>query len=763
MKLKVNIREKIKGDVLKNITKMNIKKEYNLHLKDDELEKGVKLKAGMREVDLPRKTAVVLVDKNPIMNWGHPCEHLLFDSETGELYNRIEADFPPDDFITNPENFEGFLTPVKRDNILAGKKLVIAPVPAITNALVNARGERYAILFSGLSDNRHVNDMEFLYRTLIDIYGFSAANITVLNHNGTLTYNGDPKPVTTWPGDDTAYRMPVDDTGTGGALEDALDDLAARLEKDDFLFIHTNNHGYGPPDPLYPVSGLCCYGVPNWVQYSSTDFGNKLAELPEFAVLMVMMEQCHSGGFRDAIINNSTAKWTHFSAACRADRNSNGGADFDPFALDWIAAVTGQYADGTALSQVVDINGDGRISATEAHTYANAVVVPHWGYSDTPVTAESPASAGDYIFLGYPAHDLYLRDNLEDHGREPLIAGGISCSPDIIIYNQELLDPEGILGTASALARSDLGEPVEFGQNNYIYLRVHNRGNNATGGTASLYWSPPSTFPTPASWTLIDTITIPPVPSNSVKVIGPVIWYSDDIPAKGHYCFIGLINSGNDPAPDKSTIVSMNDFYNFIRENNNATWKNFNVIDMFAGSTNSLDFHIQGWSGNNIYSDLKIDLSSLPASTEVSLKILKRLCIEASTDRLTKIDESALYYKYSVSSGGVSYLRNIKLKSKEDCITALDFVLPDTIPDGGYEVSVSQIVNNLEMGRVTQLLAVGDHPFVANMNTGELHNNNCQWVKKMSSRNKVAYKEIQRAIKHNYNGCRYCLSEYDTG
>ena len=74
----------------------------------------------------------------------------------------------------------------------------------------------------------------------------------------------------------------------------------------------------------------------------------------------------------DETINNSTAKWTHFSAACREDKSSIGGADFDPFAYDWIAGVTGQYADGAALNLVVDTNTDGRISATEAHTYADA-------------------------------------------------------------------------------------------------------------------------------------------------------------------------------------------------------------------------------------------------------------------------------------------------------------------------------------------------------------------------------------------------------
>ena len=139
MRLNNNMRNKIKRDVLRNVRRMNIKKKYNLHLKNDELEKGTKLNAGLRKIDLPKKTAVVLVDKNPTLNWGHPCEHLLFDTETGELYERIEADFPPNDFFTNPENFEGFHMPTTMESVLASKKLAVSPIPAITNALTKAR------------------------------------------------------------------------------------------------------------------------------------------------------------------------------------------------------------------------------------------------------------------------------------------------------------------------------------------------------------------------------------------------------------------------------------------------------------------------------------------------------------------------------------------------------------------------------------------------------------------------------------------------
>ena len=96
------------------------------------------------------------------------------------------------------------------------------------------------------------------------------------------------------------------------------------------------------------------------------------------------------------IINNNPATWTHVAAACEEDKSSIGGADFDPFALDWIAGVTGHYADGTGPSQVVDTTKDMRISAEEAFAYADAV---HHSY-DTPVSVDSPTGYGKYIFLG---------------------------------------------------------------------------------------------------------------------------------------------------------------------------------------------------------------------------------------------------------------------------------------------------------------------------------------------------------------------------
>jgi hypothetical protein len=219
-----------------------------------------------------------------------------------------------------------------------------------------------------MSNNRHTNDLEFLYRTLINIYGYSAPNITVLNYNGTLDYDLGPHPVVNWPGDHTAYTMPVNGPGTRQALLDAMDALKARLQPDDSLLIHTNNHGGGQPD--LPESVIYCY--PAWDTLNVTDFTNKLAELPQYNCLMVMMEQCFSGGFNNPILANSTAAHTSVASAADAYHTSAGGPEFDPFALEWIAAMTGHDPYGNVLAYNPDSNYNGVVSAVEAFNYAKA-------------------------------------------------------------------------------------------------------------------------------------------------------------------------------------------------------------------------------------------------------------------------------------------------------------------------------------------------------------------------------------------------------
>ncbi len=350
----------------------------NLYVQREPLPRDHVIRAQRQAIELDRETIMVFADDDPLLNWGHRCRYLLYDATDGSHYQTVEAQFPPY-LVDIPETYEPFHLP-----IVHARPELIWPGIYLPGLLRDGpAADWYAILFSGASNNRHTNDLEFLYRTLTGDYGVDPGRIYVLNYDGTVNYSGSPHPVTSWPGDNTAYTMPVNAKGTKADLDGVLDDLKGRLGPEDKLLIHTNNHGgHNGESYLVTYSGS---------DYGASDFADKLAELPKFRCLMVMMEQCYAGGFNAGVVASSPADRTSIASAADEWHTSIGGANFDPYARDWIAAMHGATATGGALAHNPDTDGNGRVGAEEAFEYAKAVKDPH----DTPVYSESSWQAGE--------------------------------------------------------------------------------------------------------------------------------------------------------------------------------------------------------------------------------------------------------------------------------------------------------------------------------------------------------------------------------
>lgn len=393
----MSVLEKIQLDAFQRMSWVN-SKSTNLYINENPLKAGESIKAYEQEIPLNRKTTMVFADEAPMYNWAHPCRFLLYDAEDGDLYDEINARFPPY-LIKQPDTYRVFHEPIKPIVGVLERGRYLDWTRKFGDLLkrYDERGKRYAVLFSGASNNRHVNDLEFLYRTLIDVYDFHPNNIHVLNYDGTVNYSGYPQPVVSWPGDNTPYRMPVHGQGTKSEFEAVFNNLINVLKSRDLLFIHTNNHGGHNGTESY----LCTFSAPS---YTASDFATKLSELPNYKMLIVMMEQCHSGGFNNPIISNSTADETSVASACGEFASSIGGPDFDPFARDWISAMNGTDPYGSALAFDPNIIGDGVISASEAYNYADTVKDPY----DTPVYNDSPIGCGDHMHLGRPPPVLVL-------------------------------------------------------------------------------------------------------------------------------------------------------------------------------------------------------------------------------------------------------------------------------------------------------------------------------------------------------------------
>jgi len=337
-----------------------------------------------RQKIVARKPSIlVFADDDPLANFGHACRYLLYDAKSGEQYEERHAEFPP--FVKGPpETLQPFYEPVK---FIDSTILPLYPWPRFRCPIIIPKGRRYAILYSGMTNKRHLNDMEFLYRTLIDLYHFRPSDIYALSYDGTL--NTQDGVQVHWPGDGTNYRINLTGDGTRAAFEAAIDDLKTKIKKDDLLLIHTNNHGGYDGTP--GTANLCTY--PSWDGYYANDFANKVGELPQFKKLIVMMEQCHAGGFNAPIIAKAKAGAISVASAATEPNNSYVTADgkWDPFARDWIAAQAGHDPFGAALAFSADSNGNGKVEAREAYAYADAVQDPR----DTPNYNENSTAGGD--------------------------------------------------------------------------------------------------------------------------------------------------------------------------------------------------------------------------------------------------------------------------------------------------------------------------------------------------------------------------------
>ena len=100
-----------------------------------------------------------------------------------------------------------------------------------------------------------------------------------------------------------------------------------------------------------------------------------------------------------------------------------------------------------------------------------------------------------------------------------------------------------------------------------------------------MYWARPATLLTPSGWTRVGEPTvIPSVAGASVLSVSPaIVWPKADIPAAGHYCFVALISSAEDPAPAPADFLDWDQYRAYVARNNNVTWRNFNVVQPLPG------------------------------------------------------------------------------------------------------------------------------------------------------------------------------------
>jgi hypothetical protein len=321
------------------------------------------------------------VDEMPGANWEHPAKFILLGRASGRA-TIVAVQTPPTELIQLQP-----LTRVAQMEMAQLRRNVASIRPGILDLKVVFRKHpRYAVLVSGGWDassnyGRYWNDLQSIYKALKSKYGYTDSAIIVLYANGTHSPNGD------FDGNGT---NDIDYAATKANLTTVFNTVAANISSTGELFFYSTNHGgfeSGHDAFLYL-----------WGETIRDDEFAPLAKKVVAKEAIFVMEQCYSGGMMDDVLAGAphpcTAPAICFMTAAKEDEVSwscdTEGA-YDEYVFYWTAAVHGKKPDGTAVN--ADTNGDGKVSMSEAHTYAKN----HDSRSEHPLIGSCVTSACDAV------------------------------------------------------------------------------------------------------------------------------------------------------------------------------------------------------------------------------------------------------------------------------------------------------------------------------------------------------------------------------
>jgi subtilisin family serine protease len=339
-------------------------------------------------------------------------------------------------------------------------------------------------------------------------------------------------------------------------------------------------------------------------------------------------------------------------------------------------------------------------------------------------------ATGHGLVQAYPTiyeSDIWIKDNLDSdiglvptHGRRPIYPPfNHWTSADIRVWSAPLANPNTEFETASQT------EPI-FSQNNYVYVRIRNRGRQPSGPiTARLYYADPSTYLRfPADWKDGQsgnpgegTIHVSGVPTNlqsfpnligfnEVVLPEAFVWQPPDpsiatqtqiLPdgrVTGHFCLLMRLESAGDP------ILIPGGSQSSVIGDNNIGMKNVHVYSAAFGKVYAINFFVRGGANNEDKTrcDLLFDLSKVPEATSVEIQMNHVSISRAILDNAIPKDN---FIKLTLSKQKTAKISGIALEAHEKILTKILVKLPDDVAYGEYHIPIGQIVEGRVVGGLT--------------------------------------------------------------
>jgi hypothetical protein len=288
--------------------------------------------------------------------------------------------------------------------------------------------------------------------------------------------------------------------------------------------------------------------------------------------------------------------------------------------------------------------------------------------------------------------NVWAKDTWNDTGLEPdpaTAAEVMWTSPYIWVRRAQ----------DTLLVKQHQHENPVTGVQNFVYVKLHNGGDD-TSGTLNVYFAEASAgLSWPADWTLISGVPVASFTNHSTRIV-EVPWTPG---GTGHFCLLARWVSASDPM----TVPETSDVNANTRNNNNIVWKNVNVVALGGDILEeTVRMHVRGVAGkgqNDVYSIVFRTPKGQPASFLTEGEVIVKLDDElrriweagGSKSNGTKPAGNAL----RVSEGAT--IDNLVLSSGQSGVVEITFRRSASTPRRKYEVDVVQTAPNGAVGGVS--------------------------------------------------------------
>ncbi|MXX86185.1 MAG: tyrosinase family protein [Acidobacteria bacterium] len=352
--------------------------------------------------------------------------------------------------------------------------------------------------------------------------------------------------------------------------------------------------------------------------------------------------------------------------------------------------------------------------------------------------------------------DLFIRDSKADKGEYPSPEVHWT-SPDIWVRNTE---PNSMESNTDA----DHDVPI-VDQSNYMYVRVRNRGTEpAKDVTVKAYNADPGTgLLWPRHFNAIGQLNVlGGVASGASVIVGPFPWTPK---RKDHECLLAIVDSPDDPTTMPMFIGNIA-HWKLVRFDNSVGQRNVFPIRVALKGNAKSNIGMHGGPERSV-NGFRLDASTLPKDTNLRLRVANSVLQQAELRKLTVERTNKRFTTLRARGGEAVAINGFPLHAGERKVVGLDVDFSARAEHGRrYPVIATQTQDGELAGRLTiELVAIKDYDdyMIGNKNTKELHLPNCTYSDWVKPANRVPFATAREARALGYDGCHYCLPEYDAG